>query len=265
MRWNLVSLPLEVMNPGINTLFPVASTKAFQYIAGSGYLQKDSLLIGNGYWIKFSAPQSVNVTGTPVNSDSIAVTSGWNLVGSISTAVPTASIISEPPGMVTSTFYGYQGLYVQSDTVFPGKAYWVKVNQPGYFILSSVVAKNSFKKIKITPSSETPPPPPGGEATVTKEIPTDYLLEQSYPNPFNPSTRISYTLPVDSKVTLRIFDMLGREIVTLVQAEQNQGYRTVEWNAAGYTSGIYFYKLEAVSVADPNKVFTDIKKMVVLK
>ncbi len=265
MKWNLVSLPLEVINPSINTLFPTASTKAFQYFGGSGYLQNDSLSFGNGYWIKFGASQSVNVTGTPVNSDSIAVTTGWNLVGSISTAVPTASIISDPPGLVTSIFYGYQGSYVQSDTIFPGKAYWVKVNQPGRFILSSGVAKNSFKTIQITPSSEMPPPPPGGEPTVIKEIPKDYLLAQSYPNPFNPSTRISYTLPVDSKVTLKIFDMLGRDIVTLVQAEQSQGYRTVEWNAVGYTSGIYFYKIEAVSVDDPNKVFTDIKKMVVLK
>jgi hypothetical protein len=264
-RWNLVSLPLEVTNPIMNNLFPTASTKAFEYGGSIGYLQKDTLEPGKGYWIKFSAPQPVSLTGVPVISDSIHVTTGWNLIGSISSSLPTFSIFSNPPGMVTSYFYGYDHVYVKSDTIYPGKAYWVKLNQPGYLFMSQAVSKNAYGKIQIMASSELPPPPPGGEGIIVKEIPKDFQLEQSFPNPFNPSARIGYSLPVDSKVTLKIYDILGREVATLVQEEQSRGYRSVEWNATGVTSGIYFYKLEAVSTINSDMVFSDIKKMVVMK
>ncbi|MFH1195144.1 MAG: alpha-amylase family glycosyl hydrolase [bacterium] len=80
------------------------------------------------------------------------------------------------------------------------------------------------------------------------EIPAGYKLEQNYPNPFNPSTVISYQLPVISKIELKIYDVLGREIKTLVDTEQLPGYYSIEWNGKDNSgnqaaSGIYFYRL----------------------
>ena len=89
-------------------------------------------------------------------------------------------------------------------------------------------------------------------------IPVSYSLSQNYPNPFNPSTRISYSLPKDGLVKITVFDVLGKEVTTLVNNVQTAGAYVFEFNASSLTSGIYFYKLEAGN-------FVDTKKMVLIK
>ena len=75
-------------------------------------------------------------------------------------------------------------------------------------------------------------------------MPTAFFLEQNYPNPFNPSTVISYHVAKDSKVRLKIYDAIGREVTTLVNESQNAGNYKVNWNASGLASGTYFYSLQ---------------------
>ena len=77
------------------------------------------------------------------------------------------------------------------------------------------------------------------------ETPKDYLLGQNYPNPFNPATVISYQLPVSSVVALRVYDLLGREVVTLVNEQKAAGTYQAAFAATGLSSGVYFYRLEA--------------------
>jgi len=89
-------------------------------------------------------------------------------------------------------------------------------------------------------------------------VPSNFSLEQNYPNPFNPTTTISYQLPISSKVTLRIYDLLGREVATLVNQEESAGWKEVEWDASSIASGIYFYKLQANN-------FIETKKMLIIK
>lgn len=91
-----------------------------------------------------------------------------------------------------------------------------------------------------------------------QENPFTYSLLQNYPNPFNPATSIKFTLKETEQVTLRVFDMLGREVATVINEVKIAGEHTVQFNGAGLSSGVYFYKLEAGS-------FMDIKKMVILK
>ncbi|MBN2571984.1 MAG: T9SS type A sorting domain-containing protein [Ignavibacteriales bacterium] len=102
------------------------------------------------------------------------------------------------------------------------------------------------------------------EVEDTYEIPTEYKLENNYPNPFNPTTVISYQLPVVSDVRLVVYDILGREIVKLVNGVENAGYKKVEWNGSNLASGIYIYRLEAVSI-ESGKVFSEVRKMIMLK
>jgi len=71
----------------------------------------------------------------------------------------------------------------------------------------------------------------------------DYCLYQNYPNPFNPSTRIRYELPRESRVSIKVYDILGKETTVLMNDMQKQGKYEVEWNAVGYSSGVYFYVL----------------------
>lgn len=88
--------------------------------------------------------------------------------------------------------------------------------------------------------------------------PNKFILTQNYPNPFNPTTVISYKLLAGSKVTLRIYDVLGREVTTPVNEEQSAGWKEVQWNAVNVSSGIYFYKLTSGN-------FTETKRMIVVK
>lgn len=101
-----------------------------------------------------------------------------------------------------------------------------------------------------------------------REIPTTFELLQNYPNPFNPSTTLEYHLPVQSRVTLRVYDMLGQQIQTLVASEQPAGVYRVNWdgrNAAGHavSSGVYFYRIDAV--ADDRWTYAASKKMILVK
>ena len=85
-------------------------------------------------------------------------------------------------------------------------------------------------------------------------IPSQYTLEQNYPNPFNPSTTIRYSIPVESKVSLKIFDMLGREVAELVNQNQASGNYEAKFDASRLASGIYFYRLETSGTSISKKM-----------
>ncbi len=115
-----------------------------------------------------------------------------------------------------------------------------------------------------------------GNGTVTgvgeedSGIPATFVLKQNYPNPFNPTTTIAFELPVASRVTLRIYDVLVREVITLADGIVEAGYHRATWggiNRSGnsLSSGMYFYRIDAVGVADGRTRFTQVRKMIFLK
>ena len=85
-------------------------------------------------------------------------------------------------------------------------------------------------------------------------IPTVYGLAQNYPNPFNPETTIEFALPEEARVELRIFDMKGHQVATLLQQTLPSGYHRVNWNAAGLPTGIYFYQILANDYRETRKM-----------
>jgi len=92
----------------------------------------------------------------------------------------------------------------------------------------------------------------------TNSLPLTFALKQNYPNPFNPSTMIAFDLPSAGHVQLRVFDLLGREVASLLDEQRNAGRYHVEWNASQFSSGVYFYQIQAGS-------FTATKKLILLK
>jgi hypothetical protein len=104
------------------------------------------------------------------------------------------------------------------------------------------------------------------EEIQSDEVPTEYNLYQNYPNPFNPATTIKYSIPIRQlteryeykDVRLVVYDILGREVATLINEKQKPGNYKIEWNAANSSSGIYLYKLSAGD-------FTYSRKMILLK
>jgi photosystem II stability/assembly factor-like uncharacterized protein len=96
--------------------------------------------------------------------------------------------------------------------------------------------------------------------------PGQFALQQNYPNPFNPTTAISYQLIANSFVTLRVFDILGREVVTLVDGVQLAGTHIARWDASKYPSGVYLYRLVSSPANNRETVrFVETKKMVLVK
>jgi hypothetical protein len=375
--WNIISVGTTVGDYRKSVLFPSASSGAFAYQAG--YVLKDTLQNGKGYWLKFSGNQFVDITGTPRPTDTVTVVSGWNLIGPGSGSASTASIIQIPSGIVTTQYFGYSGGYSPSSSLEPGQGYWVKTNAGGKLVLSvppafTPVAAHTeaqeelsgLNQLTITPQDakgrsqkllfgkavpgtaepeayEMPPVAPKGAIDVrfasnqfaeffssekkevpiaiqsngtplelswtlkeqsglsyillekkgemvvaehklkpggkimlkntekynyllrVEEVPSSYVLEQNYPNPFNPSTVIRYQLPANGHVTLKIYDMLGREVSTLVDGELEAGHQSVEWTATEFASGVYFYRLQARETGGKARKFIEVKKMLLVK
>jgi len=92
----------------------------------------------------------------------------------------------------------------------------------------------------------------------TISLPISYTLLQNYPNPFNPSTTIKYNLPKDSQVQIKVFDILGRQVVELINEEKMSGTYEIKFNASSLASGIYYYQLRAGD-------YVETKKMILLK
>jgi len=263
--WNMVSVPSMVEDYRRSALYPFAASNAFSY--QNTYVLRDTLSNGIGYWVRFSSDLYASMGGTPCVEESVSVQEGWNLIGSISTPVAVTEILSIPAGIQTSQFFGYRGVYFSTDSIEPGGGYWVKTNQNGVLILSmpELAKLNGSNRIKILPTSEMPPRPPAEGDTEGDYLPREYHLAQSYPNPFNPTTTIRYDLPTQSRVSLTIYNLLGQVVATLANGTFSAGYQSAVWNASSLASGIYFCRLEATSVGNPSKTFTQVKKMVLLK
>ncbi|MBI4535440.1 MAG: T9SS type A sorting domain-containing protein [Ignavibacteriae bacterium] len=105
--------------------------------------------------------------------------------------------------------------------------------------------------------------------SVEGRIPASYVLEQNYPNPFNPTTKIPFMLPKESIVTLKIYNVLGQEVTTLVNEPRLPGYFVEDWDATNsfgnkVSSGVYFYRMEARETTG-SVIFTNVKRMILLK
>jgi hypothetical protein len=178
----------------------------------------------------------VSVFGHPLKRDTIVYNSTLDNQDCFSTPIRGGVTGGELDGFVT------QGCF-QSNTQISARIIYLNVFQgadtSNYFSLSPGFVITGV----------------GGEAN---GFPLRPLLLNSYPNPFNPSTTITFSLPSRSYVSLEIFDPLGRLVSTLVADELSAGQHSRQWNASGLPSGVYFYRLVAGS-------FADTKKLVLLK
>jgi hypothetical protein len=258
--WNMISIPVTGKSDSLSDLFPTTTGEAFTY--DGGYVGHATFSKGKSYWLKFPSDQQVIIVGQTINTDTVDVIKGWNMIGSISIPIPVKTVVSVPGGIVTSNFFGYGASgYSPSDSIIPGKGYWVRVNQSGELIFSMPSAQFPAGAIHIIPTDELPPPSPGATNSQhpTSRIPSEYLLRQNYPNPFNPATQMSYGLPRPAHVAITIINTLGQEVARLIDEEQEAGMHTVQFDGSNLTSGVYFYKLTAGSS------FTEVKKMLLMK
>lgn len=345
--WNLLSVPVLASNMSAAYLFPSAASPAFGY--NDGYVLSDILNNDYGYWVKFSQEGMVNICGNRIDGI-IPVMAGWNIIGGNDTSVAVSQITSNPPGIVETFFFGYNGGYSTASSLEPGKGYWVRTSESGELNLNTSAQKNSASEtvngieIIITDASgdkavlllasdfsgsfDMPPSAPdrsfevsftgnkigtaesSGEILIEKAVfplsievkngdivlmrkgipesrvvqgekyiladPSitllkvsqtikldSYRLYDNYPNPFNPATVITYELKSVSQVSLRVFDVLGREAAVLVNSMQAEGKHSISFDASDLSSGVYFYSLEAKG--KDGSGYRAVKKMILMK
>jgi subtilisin-like proprotein convertase family protein len=390
--WNMVSLPVGNPQPD-NLVQSVFIHSDFSYVyryspvPPVGYAQTTTVSNAPGYWLRSSQTYSQDITGDPITMLTIPVSAGWNMTGSISTAVATSTIVPSG-GLVLGPFYKFNTSpplgYQQTTSLEPGRGFWVNANMAGSFDLNAPappVGKPSGPKpteaartiadlntltirdakgggqtlyfgedatgeIPLSLYAMPPVPPIGafdarfasneggrmvqthasevhavvdfpiaiqsdaypltvswsvagsavyelrgsgvvkrlvgeGELRIAEpsagltlrvlssaEIPAEFVLYQNYPNPFNPSTTIKYGLPVDSRVSAGVYNIIGQQVRSLVAGDQKAGYQVVEWDGTSdagsqLASGIYFLRLSAQG-AD-GRSFTDVRKLMMLK
>ena len=126
----------------------------------------------------------------------------------------------------------------------------IKTQAPKTIIEHIKIVNNDIQKVFGNPNSKS--------KNKGSNLPTVFYLSQNYPNPFNPTTKINFDLPKDVKVRIMVYDVLGREVIKLVDEFKKAGRYTVEFNGNNYASGVYFYRIQAGE-------FVQAKKMVLIK
>jgi len=146
--WNLISIPLQAVDMSVSSLFETDVNTAFGY--NNGYFNLSTLSNGNGYWVNFPNARSYNISGIFKYPKDINVISGWNMVGPFEEEIPVNEIVSNPSGLFTSNFYGYNNGYLTEDTLKPGKGYWIKTNSAGKFMKDTVGSLNQdFTNVQL--------------------------------------------------------------------------------------------------------------------
>lgn len=133
--WNLLSLPMATDRKPASEIFPDAASRAYVY-RNNDFVPVDSLEPGEGFWLKFQGGRTSAVTGDTLRAATISLTRGWNIVGALTLPVAAAAIVQDPPGNLTTPFFGYDGAYAAADTLMPGQGYWVRAGQDGTILLS---------------------------------------------------------------------------------------------------------------------------------
>ncbi|MDD8018229.1 MAG: T9SS type A sorting domain-containing protein [Bacteroidota bacterium] len=199
----------------------------------------------NGVWSNLNTP---SIAGSSINSTKLSVDSSGALFAAI---------------MGNDVNYVYRGLgvYFSVDTGTTWKYAGldsITVNQIVSYGDSTYVATNNGLYILTRKAAGTT----GVQQIQT--LPTSYALFQNYPNPFNPTTTIRYSLPTLSRVSLKVYNVVGQKIADLVNSEQTTGFHETVWNAK-VASGVYFYRIESSAIDDPSKKFVQTRSMLILK
>ena len=151
----MLSLPIEVSNNNYLALFPNALPGTLYGYSGT-YISETTIENNKGYWLKFSVPEMVNVSGMDKTESVVSLNAGWNMIGGPDCNVPLSSV-TDPGGIIIpGTLYGYSGSYSTSTSIDGTKGYWVKANASGTITIScgNVVDKSEEILSKIIKSTE---------------------------------------------------------------------------------------------------------------
>jgi hypothetical protein len=301
--WNMIgSIGTSVDTSAISTVPPgIRSSQYFGY--SGGYSAAQTIVPGKGYWVKATAPGTLLLSAGPAPSRRASA----NLLENFGTltvadgegASQTLYLGEDRDGTFPVEFYDMppagpdgafdvrfsSGRIVETYASRSGENSVHTLNLSGVSVpvtISWQLPAGSNRVFRINDGNTEKRMTSSGSLTLTNpavrrltvstigsELPAEFSLGQNYPNPFNPSTSIRFGLPVESQVSVRVFNLLGQQVAEIAGGMLKAGYHEVTWEGrtnlgVSVCSGIYFCKLEAVAV-DGGRSFSDIRKMMLLK
>jgi hypothetical protein len=244
------SYQLTGLTPGVTYYWQVRSRLASNPTIISSYSNIGQFTVSPGASPVVAIPANP-IIGTNINSS--AANLSWVIPAMSSSALSYDLELAKDPDMKSSVVINdlNQKNYKIDNLDLNSTYYWRVKSKTTDGVSSNYSAVGSFTTGEVTAVEQE------------NEIPMQFELKQNYPNPFNPTTKIFYSLPQNSQVTIKIYDMLGREVRTLINKVMNAGVHSVDWNADyengnKVTSGIYMYRINAGN-------FVSTKKMIFIK
>lgn len=262
---------------------------------GSRYSEVATLQPGKGYWVKTSSAGSITLGSTNIprrQNQSIEPTCVITIANSLGKQ-QSLELMEQPEGGIDASRFElpplppgelfdvrfssqrYREIYpknIKEEISFP-----IQMQSPVYPLSVTIKSSSSINAgfaIEQTENGKVLKryPLTGGRILISngdgkslriivtgkREIPTAFALQQNYPNPFNPSTNVNYQLPMDNLVTIKVYNILGEEVATLVDGFETAGYKSVTFDGSNFSSGIYFVRMNA-------SVYSDVKKIVLAK
>jgi hypothetical protein len=300
--WNLIGTPSGPVPKATIYTSGGGSVISNYFTYDGGYYNANILFPGHGYWVKMGGAGTLTLCGgLPFEEPKMSPQSDQNMLNKITISASRSqtqmlyigeeSLVKEPldmyelppampefdarfaSGRMVETYPAHPDANVQYEypiRITSGKPVTIQWNivsgAEGKLALSAGGKKlarlegtgkialkyEDMKDVKLTLGDGV-------------DLPKVFGLSQNYPNPFNPSTEIRYQIAAASHVVLKVYDLLGREVVTLVNETEDVGYKSVRWNAETIASGMYIYKLTATSTSDRTKSFVEVKKMMLVR
>jgi uncharacterized delta-60 repeat protein len=262
--------------------------RKYNTLGDSLWIVSDSTV--SPHLIIVDANENIYVTGTVdgLNNDFDIMTARYDAMGNrlwtarydgLNDYDLAAGITHDPEGNVYITGYSFQSVsgWITVKYNSSGNLVWETFYKGTYQRPTNISLDESGNVYVAGTTSATPhfytvikyvQTPTGVEEETNNTL--KFYLSQNYPNPFNPSTSLRYSLNQTAQITLKIYNVLGQEIKTLVNEEQTPGFKEVNWdgtnnNGAKVASGIYIYRLEAKPLSGSGKAFVQSRKMVLLK
>ncbi|MFI5253426.1 MAG: T9SS type A sorting domain-containing protein [Bacteroidota bacterium] len=286
-KWNLLgSMAFPIPISQIQTVPQNILTSEIYGYSGTGYFIADTIYPCRAYWAKVSQAGQIimsnsfaaipkRFSGEILSENSVlTLTDAAGKTQQLFVSANTGSIgnyeLPPPPpkGVFDARFAS--GKYLETARTGTSTELPIAISSARYPLQISWDIKPAMPHVALRINSNDLPLSGQGNTSVQSgssievvargngQVPDRYSLSQNYPNPFNPTTTIRYDLPKDGFVSLKVIDLLGQEVTTLVSKQQNAGAYSVQFDARNVSSGLYFYRLSAGD-------FTTIKKMAVIK
>jgi len=299
--WNMIGAITRPVSTGsIIQSSPGLVTSAYFKYGVAGYDLSPELTPGLGFWVRVNATGTLHlIASEELPKNPVSGLEQLNKVTILDNGGGVQTLYFGEEGMLNSPLATYEmppaapGFNVRFASgriveTYPHKLeknglyeYPILVQSGAYPLLAKwEILKSAESKIALTAGGEVLGWMEGrGSARISKSgmgnmairlsgdisLPRAFGLSQNYPNPFNPATKMTYSIPVASNVSLKVYDILGREVAVLASGRVQPGRYTLDWEAQALPSGVYFLKMEAAGVNNPGDAFKDVKKLVLMR